>query len=400
MTEIKDPLGSTLRIFLSVDIVGSTAFKQSQARIKKQASTQDGDDPKPEEPWFSPIVDFYREIERLLAREWHSCVEAVESAHRWPCGEAPELWKSAGDELIYTKILTDHRQALCCIHAWMSAIKQYRKRLRDAFPHLDVKSAAWIAGFPVQNTEVIFRSKVLNNDPLVSDDDLLYVNLKLLHDYYSSKNPNGLTRDFIGPAIDTGFRLAALATPRKLILSVDLVYLLVGTNRPVGFKYRKLAFHYDGRVPLKGVIGGAPYPVFWTDMMPDDPLEASEDGLRGAKPRSTEAIKEFCENFLTEYSAHICVPYIVGNPDSFFSSVPPHHAERLEKLREYLKNQGHNRRIEGSTPIRDPGGENISAAKKKSFVSTLLPEVSGEESLRRSGEKRSGRPGKNQYTRK
>ena len=109
--EDKDPLSSRLRLFLSVDMVGSTAFKQTnqpsfEAEGGKEIDLDAG------QPWFSPIAQFYREIERLFAKEWDLYTTVVAPKFGWPSGEAPQLWKSAGDELLYAKILTDHREAL------------------------------------------------------------------------------------------------------------------------------------------------------------------------------------------------------------------------------------------------------------------------------------------------
>lgn len=96
------PIVSVLRLFLSVDLVGSTAFKQSHQTAFK---AEDKSPLNISEPWFGPIAQFYREIERLFAREWQTYVDVLSKRVGWPTGPAPQLWKSAGDELLYVKEL-------------------------------------------------------------------------------------------------------------------------------------------------------------------------------------------------------------------------------------------------------------------------------------------------------
>ena len=150
-------------MFLSVDIVGSTAFKQSAADGKTGKGASADDESPRSEPWFEPIAQFYRGVERTFSKEWSICEEKANSIN-WPTGPSPELWKSIGDEVIYTKHLTDHREVLSTLYAWVSTVRSYRKILRMQFKTLDLKSTAWIAGFPVHNAEVIFRPSVIFAD--------------------------------------------------------------------------------------------------------------------------------------------------------------------------------------------------------------------------------------------
>ncbi|WP_041678924.1 hypothetical protein [Rhizobium etli] len=322
------PIVSCLRLFLSVDLVGSTAFKQSSQVAQK---LEDSNERDAVEPWFSPIAQFYKEIERLFAREWQSYVAGWGKKLNWPSGQSPELWKSAGDELLYTKVLSDHREALACIVCWKRAVSEYRQVLRTNHPSLDMKCTAWIAGFPLTNTEIVFKKHIDGLD----DDDPVYVNLFLLHEYYRNSSNPDLTIDFIGPSIDTGFRLCALSDARKFIVSIDLVLMLVHAIRakPVGANEVDLVFHYEGRKQLKGVIGD--YPVFWIDMAADSGLDQIEDKLLRVEFSNTDDIKTFCELYFQSNSSGMIIPYIDGDQDGYFSNVPHGHKEKLIHLREY-----------------------------------------------------------------
>ena len=217
-----------LRLFLSVDLVGSTAFKQSNQTAFKA-------DDKPalgnvSEPWFGPIAQFYREIGRLFAREWQAYCDVLAKNVGWPAGSAPQLWKSAGDELIYLKVLTDHREALACVLCWKRTIEEYRVQLKKQYPALDLKSTSWVAGFPITNADIVFSKNIIL-ESIRDDDDAVYTNLYLLHEYFKKPDDKNLTKDFIGPSIDTGFRLCASSNPRKFVVSVELALMLVHAIR-------------------------------------------------------------------------------------------------------------------------------------------------------------------------
>ena len=364
------PFTSALRIFLSVDIVGSTAFKQAANKAPLERSDSSHGDASLAEPWFSPIAQFYRGFERTFFKEWSVCAESCGKL-RWPTGDAPELWKSVGDELVYTKLLTDHREALTTVNAWMAAVRSYRLRLKEQFKSLDLKSTAWVAGFPVHNAEVIFRSTVTDSED--EDDDVLS-NLALLRRYYSSSEKAGLTRDFIGPAIDTGFRISHLSSPRRFVISVELALMLVHATRtqPPAYAYEKLRYFFEGRQSLKGVFGGIPYPVFWIDMRPSPELEGSEDKLNEREPLNTDFMLEFCHEFIKASDGYCFTPYIVGNVDQTFNEVPLHHTRRLEDLRAYLDLEGQKRVDEQHAGLEKIDDEPEEGSKTESLRKVLL----------------------------
>jgi hypothetical protein len=375
------PFSSALRLFLSVDIVGSTAFKQAAKDRTPEKTSSHGSDPRPAEPWFSPIAQFYRGIERTFAKEWAICVGQSNDVG-WPTGRAPELWKSVGDELIYTKQLNDHREALTTLNAWIKTVGVYRTRLKEQFKSLDLKTTAWIAGFPVHNAEVIFRSSVQGLGAAEDqDDDEVFSNLALLSEYYSKQPNPDLTRDFIGPAIDTGFRLSHLSTPRRLVISVELAFILVHAVRtqPHEYKYETLRFFFEGRHTLKGVFGGLPYPVFWIDMRPSPKLEETEDALNGRISLNTDSVLAFCQEFIKENATYCFTPYIVGNPDPAFNKVPDHHQERLDGLKAYWEKEAQKREDEKQAGLEK--AEPDHDEHKQRVLSSVLHELEKAQSV-------------------
>jgi hypothetical protein len=342
-----------LRLYLSVDVVGSTALKQRISKAEKLS----GEAPAPAEPWFSPIVQFYREIEQRFFQEWQQYEQKISAKHLWPAGPSPEFWKGAGDELIYTKRLDDHREALVCIQAWMRAINEYRRTFKKNNPTLDLKSTAWIAGFPVHNAEVFFRQKATASEVGTGDGDPIYSNLSLLQKFYDGDT--SITRDFIGPSIDTGFRLATLASPRKLVVSVDLALILAHTIPKQGAQFAKdfhpkLQIHYDGQISLKGVLGGAPYPVFWLDMAAEDELSKATDDLTGREPLDCQKVADFCEKFIGENPSFLTIPYIVSDKvEPLFQTVPERHTERIAALKAYWENETAKRGAEEKAALEE-----------------------------------------------
>jgi hypothetical protein len=340
LKDLPDFLKPRLRIFLSVDIVNSTAFKQASHLSSDKKSEEDSAGPEsPAQAWFSPIASFYRGMERRLAEEWdkHSA-QAGEIG--CSAGEQPMLWKASGDEVIYVKDLDSTFQALVVVLVWKAAVNLHRVDLKRDFPSLDLKASAWLAGFPVTNAEVILQRKPEDGSTDPDEGDALRANLRRLCKWHDNEGGRDAKffRDFIGPSMDTGFRVATLAAPRKFALSIDLAYVVAYATKLIPehkdcppFKFP--TFQYDGRVLLKGILGGAPYPYFWVDMMEDDPLLTQEDGLTGRKRLRSDEVREFCNNLFKLNKGQFPTPYIVGDvveAASPFTEIPDSHLKKLK----------------------------------------------------------------------
>lgn len=358
-----------LRLFMSVDITGSTHFKQ--LLLSHKTSTQHKDEfdgTTASEPWLSPILEFYEQVSVIFSTEWNKVAAHVESEiPNCKAGETPSIWKAVGDELIFTKVLTDHRQAYACITAWLATIQTYRKRIKEHSSGLDLKSAAWIAGFPVNNAEIILDHQTSRETPSCDDGDYIYTNLLRLHEAEQaspeSSSAKGI-RDFIGPSVDTGFRVASVASPRKFVLSADLAFLLAHAagNLPLNWESTKLNFYYDGRIGLKGVTNGAPYPIFWIDTFLSDELIQIEDQIESRKNTPASDVKRFCELFLEKNKdTHVMRPFIMNDPDALFKNPPPKHLEKLQRLAQYWESGNARRKSEEDAQLKPE----VSAGKTK-----------------------------------
>lgn len=248
----------------------------------------------------------------------------------------PELWKVNGDELIYTKELEQIEEAYACLSQWIVAVKAYRKKLRKTKPHLDLKCTAWLAGFPISNIEVIFRTDTKTYKIDQDYEPHLLRHYQLLDDWYGDASSRSkLMKDYIGPSIDTGFRLTALASPRKFVVSVDLALLLASVDLPqADEKIAELDFYFDGSKELKGVLKNKPYPVFWIDMHTENTLVKAEDKLIGLKVVSTDKIKKYCNPFFEEHGENVIRPFIVKCSHLQFQTPPSNFYDHLLGLKD------------------------------------------------------------------
>lgn len=140
--------------------------------------------------------------------------------------------------------------------------------------------------------------------------------------------------DFIGPSMDTGFRLCQKADPRRLVVSAEVALLLASAGPPPkGVFSCPIGLHFAGREVLRGVNGGSPYPLFWIDLLFDDPLLRAEGELTGGGGGiSLERVAAFCDAFFQEHRNFLFRPFIVGSQIPDFSSMPEHFAENINAL--------------------------------------------------------------------
>lgn len=269
-SEFEELVRPKLKLFLSVDVVGSTSFKQKD----KDAHAQ---------TWLNLFVSFFSEFPTLLIAQVASQNKKLVQ---------PRLWKSLGDELIFTVELKDRHHAGDYLKAFAIALRKAAENWHadvenPARKELNLKGTAWLAGFPVGNVEI----------PLDADVDV--------------EQSDG--RDYIGPLIDTGFRLKEFASSRKLVLSADLAYFVLAVG------VSGMEFFFDGEQTLKGVLRSKPYPIIWFDC--DGHPEAAhtnssaqmnrlKDVLSRCEPAKPESLKAYLRLWLEVCSSSLCIPFI------------------------------------------------------------------------------------------
>lgn len=232
-----------VRLFLSVDLVGSTAFKSS--------STATGDALYPD--WVERFRQFYKVFPDTLDAHYRESKSALNGSETVING-GPKLWKTIGDEILFCARVTSVRHLSCCITAFMDALDKYGRLLEDAGTPLDVKGSGWVASFPAENIAIsVQRGSSISASTDGEDRTEAFEN---------KVDAAPFLHDFLGKGIDTGFRIAKNASTDKLTVSIELAFLLAQASLDNMFTGR---FTYHGRETFKGVLKNQPYPVISVD---------------------------------------------------------------------------------------------------------------------------------------
>lgn len=201
-----------IRLFLSVDMVGSTQFK---ARFTGQGS----------EGWLETFRSFFCNFPLMLAGQVG--FEFIDS----DCTPEIQVWKAMGDEVIFVVEPASAEEATSILRALLRTMTIYERKYFDRMP-LRLKGTAWLAEFGEQNIE-------LDIAELSMGDGAGHI-------------------DYIGPDVDLGFRLSKFARASSLVLSLDLIEQILGAENSDA-----LSLYLLGAEELKGVMFGHPYPVVW-----------------------------------------------------------------------------------------------------------------------------------------
>ncbi|WP_343031216.1 hypothetical protein, partial [Roseospira navarrensis] len=162
-------------------------------------------------------------------------------------------------------------------------------------------------------------------------------NYYLLDKWYNDER-DGLVRDFVGPSMDTGFRVSTKATPRKCTVSLEAALLLSLVVPPKEYE-NKIVLRYEGRETLKGVIGGRPYPIFWADTHLDDELSKMEDNLKGPKRQDASHIRQFCSEFIKENEEYLFRPFVHESTEPLLNIKPENYENHLNHTVTQWKNE-------------------------------------------------------------
>lgn len=302
-------------MFFSIDVVGSTARKQTTVPAG-EAFVPDNSE------WFKDIQSFYIKsvsmffdaVDKLKEKDKNDFIHKMKS---------PRLWKTQGDEVLFWIEITDTRQVLMLIEKWKSTIELLRKELSKR--KLDFKSAVWIAHFPWRN-KMIFTSGTGARD--INLDGSEDKNLQLAQTFFQqvyaepSENTFELVPDFVGPGVDIGFRLATQATQRRLVLSTDVVYMLAVGALHMERSIKQLPIHFEGMHILKGVLGGLEYPLFWIDMIDQKDIYSYSHDLGRRSVCTPESIVEFMGQFYHQRHNYLYEPFVVSDTEQLLKLAP------------------------------------------------------------------------------
>lgn len=254
------------KLFLSVDLTGSTAFKQRPF------------DPK--SPWQKVFLQFYREFPQVLHQQQQG--DPAEDLHF-------QLWKAIGDELLFTCEVRSERDIHHAVRLWVKAMRKFTSTGLGEHSELGVKGAAFLGTFPgpdhestipwLPHVEESGRDVLLLNEEAVAAE--IRDTAKYLFDYF-------------GPSIDTGFRICGHSSLRYMPLSLEVAYALAVVHHDHNSQADQFVspdLELLDSIELKGVWGGRQYPVFALDLEYDDPVHAALAALRGERHNNADILK-------------------------------------------------------------------------------------------------------------
>lgn len=222
-------------LFLSCDLQNSTQFKQKNAN----------------EAWVATFLAFYTEFPAILSTEITASCPGLQ--------DRLLLWKAIGDELIFSVRVESEAECSDAVDVWLSAMLAFEKaHLLDKTP-MTLKGGAFLATVPFPDRRVAIPRTAGTTDRSQRDPEAM--NERTLNDAGDEGAfTTQFAMDFVGPSIDTGFRVLKYASRRYFVLTVEVAHIL--------FRHYSDKNHDDrhaylvGTHELKGVWGGRPYPVF------------------------------------------------------------------------------------------------------------------------------------------
>ncbi|MEM9717291.1 MAG: hypothetical protein AAF826_12320, partial [Pseudomonadota bacterium] len=227
------------------------------------------------------------------------------------------------------------------LNAFVKSLHEYRDMLFKQGIDINVKGAGWLAAFPEPNRTVQLRVRTTGEAELLPTSEALEV----------SADSEPFEFDFLGKAIDTGFRVASNAQPGKLVLSVQLARLLAGNRVDLGFAHD---VRLDRPIVLKGVNKNEPYPVLYIDTMDHLPTKKAKLLEREVLGESTVPVQNKLSEYLEAYCGVVGTEEIMLKTEDNSEDVQPpaSYLKHKDKISEHLLGE-RQREFDGSISDED-----------------------------------------------
>ena len=344
---------SQVKLFLSVDIAGSTQLKNTNNYFQIQrfcenykhiASLIDGCPDLELKGIYEQICkeESYQDWSQIISRCFDDFntqfTENLDGSEICP-------WKMAGDELMYCVDVKTRKDVHDKVLAFFKTLRFFDKRYMQKGSQIRLKGSAWTAGFPIRNR--ILKPVSITNELDICKD--CRVNLD----------------DYMGPEIDIGFRLGKFTFPGIIVVSLELACILL--DRKIAMSSDKSYFRVidTGWEVLKGVWHGRKYPILclalpkgmeetaglpfcytpyqkW-DIEENSHVKKYAEILENDSGQETfDSITELIETLPRQLG--VVRPYFVDEKDE----IPPEHKKRLDfiKLIEKVNNENNRQDIE------------------------------------------------------
>ncbi|KQQ58761.1 hypothetical protein ASF69_15595 [Rhizobium sp. Leaf311] len=271
-----------VRLFLSVDLTGSTAYKH-----KKQNTLE----------WIKAFQAFYGQFPRILSEKYAEACNLSPSITQYEISNGePKLWKTVGDEILFCCRLYSHCHLGAAISAFIESLKDFGVTAKTY--ELNTKGNAWVGSFPSPNCSImpIKKNGGDTEDSLNGKNDIPTEDNELRVD----AEPSNF--DFLGKGIDAGFRISKNSAIDTLTISPGLGILLAqaaGSHRVTGFKR---SIRLVEMQVFKGVANDSPYPVLTIDTSRDDRHETlliqQRELLGQPKPPANDELEKYLVSYL------------------------------------------------------------------------------------------------------
>lgn len=365
-----------MRLFMSVDLVGSTAFKAS----KKHSEPQNG---CPSPAWVDEFRTFYKDFSIAVTKSYDLIVQAFGDELQGDIDNRPRVWKTIGDEIIFCGRVHSIEHTAASVSAFLKALEQYSRRLESDKKPLRLKGSGWLAAFPAPNISI-----AVSSEPVTSQPEAIAIPSENTEEFERAADNAPSRFDFLGKGIDTGFRIAKYASEDRFVASVQLGYVLARAATKKKFPH---SFGYHGRETLKGVVDGAPYPVISIDTERSEirsRLKSREAALTGETTVQAHALCDFLDTFMLV--ANIDRPCLGEGQEAWGNAWPESYLRYQTAFAEHLEIDDAN--VQQVADAIDPDVPNDeSLDDSKSFLGELLsateenstdaPSVSTDENL-------------------
>ena len=265
-----------VRVFLSVDLVGSTAYK---ANLKSTV-------------WIRTFRTFYTQFLSTFRSTYIEFCEEHEECAAFK-ERIPKLWKTIGDEAVFVNKVDSLFQLFAYVHSFDRALELYKKLLEanEDTSSLGVKANGWLASFPWPNQTIAMDDSEVDGfeDALPDESD----------EAGADSDPGRY--EFLGPGIDSGFRIATNSSAGFFTLSPALAYALCRANTNRDYAKFRFDLQYRGVNPLKGVLSGASYPIVGLNTERNQDrvrLSKLQNILEGVSATSDDQMIEYLEEFI------------------------------------------------------------------------------------------------------
>ncbi|GER06908.1 hypothetical protein JCM17843_12180 [Kordiimonadales bacterium JCM 17843] len=300
-----------VRLFLSVDLTGSTQFKSQEGKTNFD--------------WLKIFQRFYGEFPCEFAKNYSKICEDITEICDLERKSAPKVWKTIGDEILFVNRINSITHLGACITAFSKTLIDFGTEINSAHS-LNTKGNGWIAAFPHPNCSIKLSRDNLE-DPLSGKNDILTEEFEKQVD----ENPHEF--DFLGKGIDGGFRISRNATIDTFTISPALALLLCQAKRNKDTTKFNCDLYFHEMQQLKGVVNNNPYPIISIDTNRDNrkkEINELQSNLLGS-PKNTDndRLQKYLEKYIDYHG--IEKPQLRLFSSKSKISYPEHYHNYIEK---------------------------------------------------------------------